>query len=177
VRFAAPEYFNNDDTATGFSSGASDVSLGYKQQLGPAHGFDVSVIPSLSFPTGSNKISSHGYDPSLQIPWSRMLSMKWTVAGMFSVSWPTQPSGHNTTGQASAYFDRQLTEPWDAWVEYSGAFPERGTPAHILNMGTCFKPTPHQQIDFHWSVGLSSAAPDYAIGVGYSVRFQVIRAK
>jgi len=177
VRFAAPEYFNNDDTATGFSSGTSDVSLGYKQQLGPAHGFDVSVIPSLSFPTGSNKISSHGYDPSLQIPWSRMLSMKWMVAGMFAVSWPTQPSGHNTTGQASAYFDRQLTEPWDAWVEYSGAFPERGTPAHILNMGTCFKPTPHQQIDFHWSVGLSSAAPDYAIGVGYSVRFQVIRAK
>jgi hypothetical protein len=36
VRFAAPEYFNNDDTATGFSSGASDVSLGYKQLTLPA---------------------------------------------------------------------------------------------------------------------------------------------
>jgi hypothetical protein len=122
-------------------------------------------------------ISSHGYDPSLQIPWSRMLRMKWIVAGMFSVPWPTQPPGRNTTGQASVYFDRQLAEPWDACVEYSGAFPERGTPAHILNMGTCFKPTPHRQIDFHWSAGLSSAAPDYAIGVGHSVRFQVIRAK
>ncbi len=177
VRFAVPVYFSNEQTATGFSSGAGDVVLGYKQHFGPAKRFDVSVIPSLSFPTGSSRISSHGYDPSLQIPWSRGLSKNWTTAGMFSVTWPTQPSGRNTTGQASVYFDRQLSNPWDAWVEYSGSFPERGGSAHILNMGACYKPTPHQQIDFHWSVGLSSAAPDYAVGVGYSVRFQLLRAK
>lgn len=176
LRLALPEYFTNDDTAAGFGSGASDVSLGYKQQLGPARGFDVSVIPSMSFPTGSNRISSHGYDPGLQIPWSRSLSKSLTVAGMFSVGWPTQPSGRNTTGQASTYFDWQLTQPWDAWVEYSGSFPERGGPAHILNTGTSYKPTPHQQIDFHWAVGLSAAAPDYSVGLGYSVRFQVVRA-
>jgi hypothetical protein len=176
LRLALPEYFTNDDTSMGFSSGASDVSLGYKQQIGPARGFDVSVIPSLSFPTGSNRISSHGYDPLLQIPWSRSLSKNWTVAGMFSVGWPTQPSGRNATGQASAYFDWQLTQTWDAWMEYSGSFPERGSAAQILNMGGCYKPTPHQQIDFHWAVGLSAAAPDDSIGLGYSVRFQVVRA-
>jgi len=177
IRFAVPDYFTSDDTATGFSSGASDIVLGYKQQLGPTHGFDVSVIPSLSFPTGSSRISSHGYDPFVQIPWSRSLSKNWTAAGMFSVAWPTQPTGRNTTGQASVYFDRQLTNPWDAWIEYSGSFPERGGLAHILNMGTCYKPTPHQQIDFHFSVGLSSAAPDYSVGVGYSVRFQLVQVK
>ena len=62
-------------------------------------------------------------------------------------------------------------------MEYSGAFPERGGPAHILNMGTRYKPTPHQPIDFHFSVGLSATAPDYAVGLGYSVRFQVVRAR
>jgi hypothetical protein len=181
VRFAVPDYFTNDQTATGYSGGAGDVVLGYKQHFMLAKGLDVSVIPSLSFPIGSSQISSHGYDPSLQIPWSRGLSKNWTAAGMFSGSWPTQPGTHNltrnTTGQASVYFDRQLTTSWDAWVEYSGSFPERGTPAHILNMGTCYKFSAHQQIDFHWSVGLSSAAPDYAIGVGYSVRFQLVRVK
>ncbi|MGA3033086.1 MAG: transporter [Terracidiphilus sp.] len=177
IRFAIPDYFSNTDTDTGFSSGVSDIVLGYKQQLGPTHGFDISVIPSLSFPSGSNKISSHGYDPFVQIPWSRSLSKNWSAAGMFSVAWPTQPSGRNTTGQASVYFDRQLTSPWDAWIEYSGSFPEHGGPAHILNLGTCYKPTPHQQVDFHWSVGLSSAAPDYSVGLGYSVRFQVFHAK
>jgi hypothetical protein len=176
VRFAVPEYFTNDNTASGFANGASDVSLGYKQQLGPVRGFDLSVISSMSFPTGSHEISSHGYDPSLQIPWSRELSKNWTAAGMFSVVWPTQPRGRNATGQASAYIDRQLTQPWDAWVEYSGSFPERGGPVHVLNVGACYKPTPHQQIDFHWSVGLSAATPDYSVGMGYSVRFQVVRS-
>ena len=66
------------------------MSLGLKQQLGPTKGFDVSIVPSVSFPTGANAISSHGYDPSLQLPWSRGLSKNWTVAGMFSVAWPTQ---------------------------------------------------------------------------------------
>jgi len=172
VRFAVPDYFNGDPTAMGFS----DIVLGYKQQLGPAKGFDVSVILSLSFPTGSKAISSHGYDPSIQIPWSRSLSRNWTAAGMFSVAWPTEPAERNTTGQATFYLDRQLTAPLDAWMEYSGSFPERGGPAHILNMGACFKPTPHQQIDFHFSAGLSAAAPDYAIGLGYSVRFQLAHA-
>jgi hypothetical protein len=177
LRFAVPDYFTNDDTSSGFSSGVSDVSVGYKQQAGPARGFNVSVIPSLSLPTGANRISSHGYDPSLQIPWSRSLTKNWSAAGMFSVADPTQPAGRNLTGQSSVYFDRQLTQPLDAWVEYSGSFPERGGPQHILNFGACYKPSLHQQIDFHWSFGLSAAAPDYWIGLGYSVRFQLIHRR
>ena len=175
VRVGVPDYFTNASVASGFSSGFGDLSLGYKQQLGPTHGFDVSLIPSLSLPTGANRISSHGYDPSLQLPWSRSLTKNWTAAGMFAVAWPTQPAGRNTTGQLDAYFDRQLTAPLDAWAEYSGSFPERGGPQHILNVGACMKPTPHQQIDFHASFGLSAAAPDYSVGLGYSARFQVVR--
>jgi hypothetical protein len=51
LRFTAPDYFFNDDTA----SGCGDVSLGFKQQLGPTRGgFDVSVISSVSLPSGAN---------------------------------------------------------------------------------------------------------------------------
>ncbi len=177
IRFAMPDYFSNDDTASGFGSGASDVVLGYKQHFGPAKGFDVSVIPSLSFPTGSSKISSHGYDPMVQVPWSRGLWKNWTAAGMFAVAWPTQPGGRNATGQGTFYFDCQLSNPWDAWIEYAGSFPSSGGREHILNMGTSYKPTPHQQVDFHFSAGLSAAAPDYSVGLGYSVRFQLVRPR
>jgi hypothetical protein len=62
-------------------------------------------------------------------------------------------------------------------VEYSGVFPQRGGTQHLIDFGTAYKPTPHQQLDFHCGFGLSSAAPDYSIGFGYSVRFQVIRPK
>ena len=178
LRFAAPNYFYNDDTASGFTNGAGDLSLGFKQQLGPTRGgFDVSLIPSVSLPTGASLISSHGYDPTIQLPWSRSLTKNWTAAGMFSLMWPTEGGRRNLAGQSSLYFDRQLTPSWDAYVEYSGAFPQRGGPQHVIDFGTAYKPTPHQQLDFHCSFGLSAASPDHSIGIGYSVRFQAFRSK
>jgi hypothetical protein len=153
------------------------LSLGFKQQLGPTHGFDVSLIPSVSLPTGANAISSHGYDPALQLPWSRSLAKNWTVAGMFSLLWPTEAGRRNLTGQSSLYFDRQLTQPWDAYIEYSGAFPQRGGPQHVIDFGAAYKLSLHQQLDFHWSFGVSGAAPDHSIGLGYSVRLQAIRGR
>jgi Putative MetA-pathway of phenol degradation len=177
IRFSVPDYFHNDDTEAGFFSGFGDIGLGIKQQLGPIGGFDVSLIPSVTLPAGSNSISSHGYDPAVQLPWSRSLTKNWTAAGQFSVAWPTESARRNLTGQSSLYFDRQVTAPWDAYVEYSAVFPQRGGPQHLIDFGTAYKPTAHQQIDLHCGFGLSAATPDYAIGFGYSVRFQVIRSK
>ena len=94
---------------------------------------------------------------------------------MLSVYWPTQQDRLNVTGETTFLIDRQLTKPWDAFVEYAGDFPERGGPRHLLHFGTAFKPTPRQQLDLHLGVGLSSTAVDHFIGVGYSFRFQVVR--
>ena len=177
-RFAAPNYFFNDDTASGFANGFGDLSLGFKQQLGPTRGgFDVSLIPSVSLPTGANLKSTDGYDPTVQLPWSRALTKNWTAAGMFSLMWPTEAARRNLTGQTSVYFDRQLPSLWDAYVEYADAFPQRGGPQNVIDVGTAYKPTPHQQLDFHCSFGLSATTPDHSIGFGYSVRFQVIQSR
>ena len=172
LRFTLPDYFHNL-TSTG-GSGFGDVAIGVKQQLGPAHGFDVSAILFLSFPTGANGVSSGGYDPGMQVPWSRAVSTNWTAAGMFSVYWPTQGRTRNVTGESTFLLDRQLTKPWDAFVEYAGDFPENGGPRHLLHFGTALKITEQQQIDFHVGVGLSSAAVDHLIGIGYSFWFQAI---
>src|ERR1700727_1129814 len=70
LRFTLPDYFHNLTSSDG--SGFGDVAIGVKQQLGPTPGkFDVSVILFLSFPTGANGVSSGGYDPGMQVPWSR----------------------------------------------------------------------------------------------------------
>jgi hypothetical protein len=174
LRLAVPDYFFNEDTGSAFAGGFGDLVIGLKQQLGPAHGFDVSLIPSLSLPTGAHAISSHGYDAALQLPWSRSLSKNWTAAGQLAVMWPTQSGRHVATGQASVYFDRQLTAPWDAYIEYSGDYPQRGGPVHGIDFGTAYKLSPHQQLDVHCGFGLSAAAPGHTIGVGYSFRFQAI---
>ena len=175
LRFTTPDYFHDFNTGTGFGSGWGDLSLGVKQQLiANSTGFDASLIVSLSFPTGANATSSHGYDPQLLLPWSHPLSKNWTAAGMFSLLWPTQGATRNLTGQASFLVDRQFTNRWDAFVEYAGNFPQRGGSQQLLHVGTAFKITSNQQLDFHFGFGLSSAAVDHFIGVGYSFQFRAI---
>jgi hypothetical protein len=172
LRLTAPDYFGQP----GISSGSGDLAVGMKQQLGPAPGgFDVSLVLSLSAPTGARDISSHGYDPFVQLPWSRAVSSNWTAAGMLSVYWLTEQGHRNETGETTFLMDRQLTKTWDAFVEYAGDFPEQGAPRHLVHFGTAWKLTPHQQLDLHAGWGLSAAAVDHFIGVGYSFRVQVVR--
>jgi len=174
LRFTLPDYFDNLSAGPS-TSGFGDFALGVKQQLGPTHGkFDVSAILFVSFPTGATGIPSGGYDPGFQVPWSRALSANWTAAGMFSLYAPTQGRTRNLTGESTFLFDRQLTKPWDAFIEYAGDFPENGGPRHLLHFGTALKITKQQQLDFHVGVGLSSAAVDHLIGIGYSFRLQPI---
>src|SRR5277367_1701637 len=49
LRYMVPDYYRNFATGSGTATGPGDMSLGFKQQLGPAKGFDVSLIPSVSF--------------------------------------------------------------------------------------------------------------------------------
>jgi hypothetical protein len=173
LRFSAPDYYFNTSSGSGFG----DVTVGIKQQLGPVGGFDVSLIAFLSIPTGARGVSSHGYDPGLQLPWSRKLSDNWSAGGQFALYWPTEQPGdrHNLTGESTFLLDRQLTKPMDAFVEYAGDFPQRGGPRHLLHIGAAYKTTPRQQIDLHVGIGLSSATIDHFVGIGYSFRFQAVR--
>jgi hypothetical protein len=176
LRLAAPDYFFNLPAGTSQTSGFGDLALGLKQQLGPFHkDFDLSVIFFLSFPTGASAVSSHGYDPGLQFPWSWKLTSKWTMAGQIAFYWPTLAGKHTFTGEPTVYFDRQLTDRWDAFAEYAGDFPDHGGPRHLLHFGTSFKLAPHHQIDLHGAVGLSGAAPDNFVGVGYSFLIRAIK--
>jgi hypothetical protein len=171
LRLTTPDYFGGAADMSGFG----DIAIGLKQQLGPTGGFDVSLVLALSLPTGAKDVSSHGYDPFAQLPWSRALSPNWTAAGMLSVYWLTQNFRRNLTGETTFLLDRQLTKTWDAFVEYAGDFPEQGGPRHLLHFGTEYRVTPHQQLDLHVGVGLSSATVDHFIGVGYSFRLQAVR--
>lgn len=173
LRLTPPDYFQNYNNGGGFGSGWGDLSLGVKQQLVAGEsGFDVAVIVSLSFPVGADIISSHGYDPQVLTPWSHRISTNWIAAGMVGLLWPTQGGSHNLTGQFSFLLDRQVTGPWDTFIEYGGYFPERGGPQNILHVGTSYKFSHNQQVDFHCGFGLSSAAVDHFVGIGYSFQFR-----
>jgi hypothetical protein len=176
LRFTAPDYFQNFNGGDGFGSGWADLSLGVKQQLTTTwKGFDASLVVAMTFPTGANRISSHGYDPQFLLPWSHAISKNWTAAGMLGLLWPTESGRRNLTGQPSFLLDRQNTNRWDTFIEYAGNFAQRGGPQQLLHMGTAFKIGFNQQLDFHIGFGLSSAAVDHFVGFGYSFQIPSIR--
>ena len=173
LRLTVPDYFSNLNAMAGRSSGCGDLAIGLKQQLGPTPGgFDISATVFLSFPTGAQSVSSGGYDPGLQVAWSRGLPGTWTIGGMLSLYWPTQAHKRNLTGEPTFMLDRQLTGPWDVFVEYVGDFPEHGGSRQLMHFGTTLKLRKRHQLDFHFGVGLTPAAADHFIGIGYSFRFQ-----
>jgi hypothetical protein len=94
---------------------------------------------------------------------------------MFSIYAPTQGSSRNVTGRATFLCDRQITKPWDAFVEYADSFEERGAPQEYIHFGTAYKLGLQQQLDFHFGVGLSARAVAHFLGFGYSFRFQTHR--
>jgi hypothetical protein len=51
----------------------------------------------LGFSIGASKISSHGYDPYIQFPWSHRLGDDWSLQGMFTVTWFTSQHASNPT--------------------------------------------------------------------------------
>ena len=144
-RFTAPDYYYNL-SGSGIGTGFGDRALGVKEQLGPLPGkFEVSVTAFVSFPTGVSGVSLGGYDPGLQVAWSRPLSSKWTTAGMLSLYGPTQDHSHNLTGESTLLLDWQLTALWGAFVEYVGDFPERGGTRQFVQSGTALKLGKRQQ--------------------------------
>ena len=169
LRFAVPDYFHTLTTNSASVSGFGDIAVGVKQQIGPIpDNFNLAVIVFLSLPTGANAISSHGYDPGLQLPYSLPLSTNWTASGQTAFYWPTQASRRNFTGETTFVIDRQLSKPWDAFAEYAGDFAENSGSRQILHFGSSYKLTPRQQIDFQIAAGLTHAAPHMYVGIGYS---------
>jgi len=177
LRFTAPDYYYG---LNGSGSGFGDLAVGVKQQLGPTPGgFDVSATLFLSLPTGAVGVSSGGYDPGLQVAWSHGLSSKWTAAGMLSLYAPTEGASRDVTGESTFLLDRLMAPPWDVILEYAGDFPERGGTRQLLHIATELRigKQQQQQLDFHYGVGLSSAAVDHFVGVGYSFRLQLSTRK
>jgi hypothetical protein len=173
LRLFVPDFFQSLGSGPASISGFGDLSIGVKHNLGGDFNFLVNLFVSL--PTGARAISSHGYDPGIQLPWSRQVSKNWSVAGQAAFYWPTQAGSHNFTGEFTFLVDRQLARPWDVFIEYAGDFPDKGDSRQLLHFGSAYKLSARQQIDFQVAGGLSRAAPNYFIGVGYSFLLRVVK--
>jgi hypothetical protein len=169
LRFGAPNYLYGMTSRT--PSGFADLSVGVKQQLGPLPGgFELSVMIAVRFPTGATRTSSHGFDPDVKFPWSKELRDGWSIGGMQSVFWNTEDRRRNVTWEPIFYVEKQITKPWEVFVEYASDYAQHRGSRQIAHFGAAFKITPLQQVDFHFGFGMSHATPERFFGVGYSFR-------
>jgi hypothetical protein len=152
------------------SSGFSDLIVSIKYELPVPYGFHLSATGGLGFPTGASNISSHGYDPYIQLPWSRRLTDDWSLHGMFTVTSFTSQHAINPTFEPTLSLERDLGPTRELFVEYVGDYPNHARPSQILDGGGSWRVTRLQQLDFHVGFGLNSSSPDHFFGIGYSFR-------
>lgn len=152
------------------SSGFSDLDVSIKRELPVPLGFHLSATGGFGFPTGGRKISSQGYDPYIQFPWSRRVSDDWSVHGMFTVTWFTSQHVIDPTFEPTLSLERDLGPTGELFVEYVGDYPNHARPSQILDGGGSWRVTRLQQLDFHVGLGLNSSSPDHFFGIGYSFR-------
>lgn len=120
LRLGLPDYFlglGRHELASGFA----DVLIGMKQQIiSHEGGFNLSIIPALSVPTGAESRSSHSVDPELQVPFSVELKNKWLLGTVLTIADPTDHARRNFTGEALFYIARDIARNTEAFIAYVG---------------------------------------------------------
>lgn len=151
-------------------AGFSDFAASAKLQLPKFIGFDAAAIAGMSFPTGGTEISSHGYDPELQLPFRRALGDHWAVDGMFGITWFTTEPHDNPSFESTFELERDLGGSGTIFAEYAADYPQHARPSEILDGAVLWRVTPRQQLDLHAGFGINRPAPDHYLGIGYSFR-------
>jgi hypothetical protein len=159
---------------TGMTSGISDLELAIKYKLFDQEhaGLDIAVIPLLSLPMGSDAFTSGGYDPTVKLTWSRDLARGFGLGGNVIVSSITDDGARFTQTAVSASLGHGLGEGWGGFWELYGAsaLSRDGNSAWLFDTGVTRALGTNAQIDVSVGRGLTEDAPDWFIGVGFSIR-------
>jgi hypothetical protein len=159
---------------TGMSTGASDLELSFKYKLLDQErvGFDFSVIPIVSLPTGSDDFTTGGYDPTLKLAIARDLPRGFGLGGNVIVSSITENGTRFTQKSVSASLAHALGAHWSGFWELYGAssLSRDGGVAWLFDTGATHTFGKNVQIDVSIGRGLTAGAPDWFVGAGFAIR-------
>jgi hypothetical protein len=156
------------------TSGYSDVEIAAKIRLFNQDqiGVDLAVIPILSLPVGSDGFSSGTYDPTIKITWARELPAGFGLSGNVNVSAVSDPGGRFYHDAVSVSVGDDLSAGWGSYAEIYGfsRFDRDGGRAVIVNGGVSRPVGNRMQFDLEAGGGITAAAPDWFVGVGFAIR-------
>jgi Putative MetA-pathway of phenol degradation len=162
-----PTYFTGSTT----SSIVSDPIASVKQQLFTKwQSFSLSAVAGIGLPVGTPMGDQRTFSPYVQFPWSQAIAGAWAVNGQLTMTWSTARNANDPNVQTTLVIEREFGETGDLFLEYIGDYSKRERASQSVDIGGGWHVTSNQQIDFHLGVGLTPNAPDYFVGLGYSVR-------
>lgn len=158
----------HDDSGT-------DLNVGFKLPiLRDMEGLpNISIIPSLTLPTGGGGKSADNVVPEVKFPWNYAITNEWGVYGSYFARVNDGSNGQffqNGVTLATAY---QVHDRVKLYLEYLGLYPAVRDEdcAHILSGGPIIWLTDNLSLDMRASVGLNEQAPDFQTSIGFGIRF------
>lgn len=160
-------------------SGMGDLDLGFKYQFAAGRGAvpAVALVTLVTLPTGTDGFGSERPDPTLRLAFehelSDRLSLGYNVGSIFTtVSEPDDDRTRRIDILYTAVVGAELAPRVGAFIELFGTFPARtgGAAVHGLDGGLAIKVLSNLQLDLAGGIGLNSAAEDWFVGMGVTVR-------
>ena len=149
----------------------SNLTVSIKRQLFAARpAFSVSAAVGFGTPVGHSADNDRFYTPYVQFPWSLDIGDEWSINGMLTTTWQVGRSEQSKIVEPTLTVEREFGSKGDVFIEYVGDYQTGDRASNVLDVGGAWHLTRRQQLDFHLGFGLSQAAPDQYVGVGYSVR-------
>jgi hypothetical protein len=156
--------------------GARDMSVGFKLPL-LKHRDDcvpnVSIIPTLYLPTGSDSKSANNVVPEIKFPWNYPINECFTVYGSVLGRVPDGPDGQFFQTAVTLAGNYKFSDCVSVFLEYLGVYPSTRSEdcAHSISGGPIFKLTQNVSLDMRAGLGLNEQAPDFQASIGFGIRF------
>lgn len=184
LRFSTDGYVL-DSLRSGFgqatTKGQADIEVGAKFVLSNGartRGLAMAVIPMASLPTGSDAMSSNTVDPTVKFTWAKDLARDFGLSGNYNVSRLGDELGRYTEHALSLSLGHDLAGGWAGYWETYGFMPKGrpGNAAWTVNTGVTHGIGGNAQVDLEVGRGVTAAAPDWFVGVGFGIRTSALRS-
>ncbi len=139
---------------------------------------EAALLFGVSTPIGDSDFSSDRFDPSFRLSFSHTLTENLSLGYNLGAAWSTNRDGLGNSETKShliytLVLGRSISDRLGAFVESFGSLggSAAGPPEHSLDGGLTLLISRLTQLDLAAGVGISSAAPDWFIGAGISLRY------
>lgn len=167
LRLLAPPFQTLTGGRGASRRGFGDMAIGLKQALYENEKSAAALIAHAVIPTG-RPFSSDRIYPALSLPWAMGLGGPWGMAAQLSYE---SPGSEPDLWSGVLNLSREFNTRWVGFIEYIAELQRGASGAGTIHLGTAYLPSPRSQLDLHLGFGVAGGAPDFSLGVGYSVRF------